>query len=337
MAKLRTKGPVRAIAANPLSGLKAKLKGRRAIVTFHSHGDADAAGSAIALYRFIGKNALIVAPDKPDGSARKLMEYTQTPFILFPDYKREPKDFFIVLDSSSPRMLPHLAGIAADLLIDHHSRFPDSLAAKQEIADPTASSTCEMLHFILDTADSISCLALLRGLMSDSSNYKYATARTFEASSELLARCGLPYAQVLSLASMPETFSERIESLRSCQSVRAEKVGDFIVATAMAKSYEAHFADALLHLGADAAFVGCEGQDGRISARMRDTLRGRVYLDRIMFEIGKVLGGSGNGHELAAGATGGNENVREALGICVKLTEQQLAASEKGSIRKIEW
>ncbi|HIH19272.1 TPA: hypothetical protein HA225_04815, partial [Candidatus Micrarchaeota archaeon] len=46
---------------------------------------------------------------------------------------------------------------------------------------------------------------------------------------------------------------------------------------------------------------------------------------------------SGSGHELAAGASGGKENLRSALGICVKLAEQQLLATEKSRIKKIEW
>jgi len=83
--------------------------------------------------------------------------------------------------------------------------------------------------------------------------------------------------------------------------------------------------------------VGCDGEEGRISGRMREGLKGRVRLDRIMFEVGKVLGGSGSGHELAAGATGGKENLRAALGICLKLAEQQLLSSEKGKVKKIEW
>jgi nanoRNase/pAp phosphatase (c-di-AMP/oligoRNAs hydrolase) len=90
-------------------------------------------------------------------------------------------------------------------------------------------------------------------------------------------------------------------------------------------------------MGADIAFVGCEGVDARISARMRDSLKGKVHLEKIMFEAGKLLGGSGSGHELAAGASGKKENLRPALGFCAKLAEQQLLSVESGKIRKIEW
>jgi hypothetical protein len=56
-----------------------------------------------------------------------------------------------------------------------------------------------------------------------------------------------------------------------------------------------------------------------------------------MSEAGRLLGGSGSGHECAAGASGSGTAVREALPVCRKLAEQQLLTYEKGKIRKIEW
>jgi len=315
----------------------ASLKNRRTIITFHSLGDLDAVGSAIALQRFLGKKAVIAPPDRPSSSGRKLLEYTGAKTILFSEASYSPKDFLVVLDSSSPRLLPHLAGITPDIMIDHHTRFGGEVTAKKSMVDSAASSTCEMLCFLLKPSDRISCISLLLGIIADSGNFKYATPRTFEAAGALLSKCGMPYSQLVSLASAPESFTERLEAVRSCQAVKAEKIGEHIVATAMAKSHEAHFADLLIHMGADIAFVGCAGEDGRISGRMRESLKGRVRLEGIMFEVGKVLGGSGSGHELAAGASGGKENLRAALGICVKLAEQQLLSTESGKVKKIEW
>jgi len=147
----------------------------------------------------------------------------------------------------------------------------------------------------------------------------------------------MSYSQLSALAVSPESLGERIEALRSCQSVCAERIGEHIVATAMAKSHEAHFADALVHIGADIAFVACPAETGRISARMRESLRGKIRLDRIMFEVGKELGGAGSGHEMAASSWCSPKDLQSALGICVKLAEQQLLAAEKGKIKRIEW
>lgn len=318
-------------------GLFSGIAGKRPIITFHSLGDLDAVGSAIALARFLGKKAIIAPPDRPNSSARKLLLYTGTQTTLFSELKIAQNDFIIVLDSASPHLLAHLAGIKPDMIIDHHASFGGEISAKKEINDPTASSTCEMLHFMLKPTDPLSCMSLLLGIVSDSAYFKNASSRTFEAVSALLAHSGLSYSQIASLAVAPEALDERVEALRSCQSVSADRVGQHIVATAMAKSHEAHFADVLVHLGADISFVGCAGEEARISARMRENLKGAVRLDRIMFEVGKVLGGSGSGHECAAGASGGKENLRAALGICVKLAEQELLATEKSRIKKIEW
>jgi len=333
MARLPTRGKPSKAAHRILSS----LKGGRIVITFHSLGDLDAVGSAIALQRFLGKRAIIAPPDRPNSPARKLLEFTETPTTLFHDLKLSPKDSVIVLDSASPHLLFHLAGIKPDLIIDHHAAFGGEISAEKEISDPSASSTCEMLYFMLNPTDKISCIALLLGIVSDSAFFKNASSRTFKAASALLEQSGLSYSQISSLALSPESLGERIEALRSCQSVSAERLGEHIVATAMAKSHEAHFADVLVHLGADIAFVACAGEEGRISARVSESLKGTVRVDRIMFEVGKVLGGSGSGHELAAGASGGKENLRSALGICVKLAEQQLLATEKSRIKKIEW
>jgi nanoRNase/pAp phosphatase (c-di-AMP/oligoRNAs hydrolase) len=333
MARTSGKAKLSKAAPRPFSG----LKGRQPIITFHSLGDLDAVGSAIALQRFLGKRAIIAPPDRPNAASRKLLDYTETPTTLFSSLKLSPSCAIIVLDSSSPHLLSHLAGVQPDIIIDHHARFGGEISAKKEINDPSASSTCEMLYFMLNPTDRISCIALLLGIVSDSAFFRHASSRTFEAAGALLERCGLSYSQIAALSSTPETLDERIEALRSCQSVSSERLGEHIVATAMAKSHEAHFADVLVHLGADIAFVGCLGEEARISARMRESLKGRVRVDRIMFEVGKVLGGSGSGHELAAGASGSPENLKAALGICVKLAEQQLLTAEHGKIKRIEW
>ncbi|MFA6489464.1 MAG: DHH family phosphoesterase [Candidatus Micrarchaeia archaeon] len=327
-----------AAKSQPATDILSAFRSKRTIITFHSLGDLDAIGSAIALRRALGSKSIIAPPDRPSATARKLLSYAGEETTLFSEIKLTDKDIIVALDSASPHLMAHLAGITPDLIIDHHTRFGGELRGKQEICDPAASSTCEMLYFILKPTDKLSCIALLLGLISDTSAFKYATARTFEAASGMLSHSGMSYSQILPIAVSPESLSERIEAIRSCKSVTAEKIGEHVIATAMAKSHEAHFAEVLVHLGADAAFVGCEGEDGRISARMRDCMTGKLHLDKIMFEIGKVLGGRGSGHELAAGASGGKENLRPALGICLKLCEQQLLASEgKEKIRKIEW
>ena len=321
------------MAKNPLNGIRAK----RVVITLHSLADLDAVGAAIAVQRHLGKKALIALADKPTAAARRLLSYTGTGTVQFPALSRERGDFIIVLDSSSLRLLPQLSGITPDLAIDHHARTGGEIASKKLINDPAASSTCEMLYFMLKPQDRISCIAFLLGMISDSANFSYATPRTFEAASGMLSGCGLSYSSLRMLSHSPESLSERMDALRSCQSVSAERIGEHIIALAMAKSHEAHIADSLVHLGADLAFVGCVSEEGRVSARMRESLRGKAGLERIMAEAGKVMNGSGSGHELAAGATGEKGSVRDALAVCKKLAEQDIMHSEKARIKKIEW
>jgi len=83
MARLPTRGKPSKAAHRILSS----LKGGRIVITFHSLGDLDAVGSAIALQRFLGKRAIIAPPDRPNSPARKLLEFTETPTTLFHDLK----------------------------------------------------------------------------------------------------------------------------------------------------------------------------------------------------------------------------------------------------------
>ncbi|MCX8197908.1 MAG: DHHA1 domain-containing protein [Candidatus Micrarchaeota archaeon] len=323
--------------AEQLPAILRRLRRKRCILTFHSLGDADAAGAAIALKRHLGSNCTIAPPDKPSSSARRLLEATHSSITMFHELKFSGNEAVVALDSASPYLMRHLAGTTPDLIIDHHARLGGEIKAKAEINDPSASSTCEILALSLLPKDKISCISLLAGIIADSAGFKYATHKTFQAASFLLKNSGLGYGSILSLSFAPETLGERIESLRSCQTVSAERIGEYIVATATAKSHESHFADALIHLGADLAFVGCKGEDGRISARMRESLKGKVHLGEIMAEAGKALEGSGSGHELAAGASGKRESLESAMSVCLKLSEQQILSSESGKIRKIEW
>ena len=313
------------------------LLGKRVVITFHSLGDVDAVASAIALSRFIGPTAVIAPPDRCSAPARKLIDYMQIRTAPYSSLTISDDDLLVVVDSSSPHLLSHIGGRKIDLMIDHHTRFGGEITAKQVINDESASSTSEMLYYFLRPVDDVSCTSLMLGIIADSANFKHASSKTFFACSALLSASGKPYSEILSLSSMPERIEERIESLRSCSSVKSEKIGNYLVAFAMAKSHEAHFADLLVQMGADLAFVGCAGEDGRISARMRDSLLGKVRLDRTMFQIGRALQGSGAGHQLAAGASGKKEKLRSALNMCRKLSEKQILSSEHGKIKEIKW
>ncbi|MCX8194845.1 MAG: DHHA1 domain-containing protein [Candidatus Micrarchaeota archaeon] len=334
---MAAKNPPKALFARKLCKMPSFARAKRIIITFHSLGDLDAVGAAIALQRFIGKRAIVAPPDSPNSAARRLIELTKTPTVLFSTLQLGPKDFIVVLDSSSPHLLPHLAGIRPGLIIDHHPKLGGEISGEIEINDPSVSSVCEMLCFLLNPSDKASCLSLALGIISDSAFFRNASSTTFEAMACLLERGGLSYSQLLSLAISPESLGERIEALRSCQSVCAERVGSYIIATALAKSHSAHFAETLLHLGADISFVGSAEEGGHISARMREGLKNEIGLDRIMAEVGKAFGGSGSGHSMAAAASVKKEELKDALALCTKLSEQLLLSMEHGKIKKIQW
>ncbi|MEW6328981.1 MAG: DHH family phosphoesterase [Candidatus Micrarchaeota archaeon] len=300
----------------------------RVLITFHSLGDVDAVGSAFALKSFF-KNSLVYAPDPVNAQAKKLMRYLGAGFDEFP----QDCGALIILDTNSRGLLPQLGRLEnfSDVMIlDHHTVHPDSIHARTEMIDPSYSSTAEIVYELLkelnyEVADSVA-VCLLCGIISDSANFQNANTKTFKYVGELLEKTRMDYKEVLALTETPMNISERIAILKACQRAQLTRVGDFLIVASMVSAFESAAASSFLMLGADFAFVGYEGEDARISARMRTELaKTGVDLADIMSRVAGMIGGSGGGHPCAAGANGPNTNkVEEALADCVRLVKEKL-------------
>ncbi|MFA5106038.1 MAG: DHH family phosphoesterase [Candidatus Micrarchaeia archaeon] len=325
--------------AKPSSFISA-FSGSKCLISFHSGGDTDAMGAAIAIRRRL-KNASIVAPDRVSSSARKIADYCGEK-ILFPsDFQRQDGSFdfsgfshFILLDTNSAGNAPLAQHIDFDCVIDHHSTRSDTIRAKWGVIDNKASSTCELVAGMVPNPDKFASLALLCGIISDSYYFHNASVGTFKTVSGLLAKCGLGYQQVLSFVDQPRDAASRLSMLEACRNVAIvhEKINgeDIIIATSQAASFEADAAVALIDIGADISFVGHAGKVGaRISARMRNAHSGRLSMASIMSKVAPVIGGTGGGHVCAAGANGTKpEMIEYALNSAVRLAIAGLKASK---------
>ncbi len=300
----------------------------RVLITFHSLGDVDAVGSAFALKSFF-KNALVYAPDPVNAQAKKLMKYLGAEFDEFP----QDCGALIILDTNSRGLLPQLeklSNFSDVLIIDHHTVHPDSIHARNEMIDPSYSSTAEIVYELLKEfnfgIDDKTAICLLCGIISDSANFQNANTKTFKYVGELLEKTKTDYKEVLALTETPMNISERIAILKACQRAQLTRVGDFLIVTSMVSAFESAAASSFLTLGADFSFVGYEGEDARISARMKTELaKTGVNLADIMSKVAGMIGGSGGGHQCAAGANGPNMNeVEDALAECVRLVKEKL-------------
>jgi nanoRNase/pAp phosphatase (c-di-AMP/oligoRNAs hydrolase) len=300
------------------------LKGRRAAFTFHSQGDVDGVASAFALKMHFG-NSIVLPVDRINAQAKRLLDYVG--FAL--DKPPQKYDALVVVDCNSKILLGNFASEKAYAVLDHHVPHADAPAAQFRFVDPSYSSACEIVYEYLrsksKSLDHRVAFLLACGIITDSANFRHANARTFKYMAELLEHAQMDYLEILDILDKRASLAQRKEVLRACQSAKISTIGDFVVATAVSKGFEASVAEALLELGADVSFVGCATKDARISARSLHAVVAKVKLTEIMGRAGKVLGGSGGGHPGAAGADGPRaKRLDEALEMCGKLAMERL-------------
>ncbi|MBI5228791.1 hypothetical protein HY991_01680, partial [Candidatus Micrarchaeota archaeon] len=96
-------------------------------------------------------------------------------------------------------------------------------------------------------------------------------------------------------------------------------------------AFELYCASKLVELGCDFAFVGNK-KEGKLSGVKNESVRiGSV--GRLMEAAGKIMGGSGGGHENVGGAKGKKEKVEKALDACVKMVEEEIGKEEKNAVK----
>lgn len=176
------------------------------ILTTHEGPDADGLGSVYALAKALwdlGKRAVPLVsgrvPSKfafmdPDNMIRGLSRRE--------DLEETGGSLLVVLDTHDPHYLGTISDLLLDSMgtvfyIDHHE--PRNSPPEPSWIDPTASSTCEMVHEIvtglganlsLDAAE-----ALFTGIVYDTGSFIYSktSTRTFRAGLDLVGRGVLPY------------------------------------------------------------------------------------------------------------------------------------------------
>lgn len=299
-----------------------EIREKRVLITFHSLADVDAVGSAFALKTWF-QNAKVVSPDTVNSHAKRLMKLLNLQLEEYdPAY-----EVLIVLDTHARSLLGRFSIEKADIVIDHHLK-QDSIDAKHAVIDPSYCSTSEIIYEILKDLGGVNETAaacLLAGVISDSAGFKNANRRTFRYVHELMEISKIDYGQILETIESQPDVSQRIAVIKAIQRSELEQVGSFLIATSNVNACESLAAEALVNLGADVAFVAYSGDDARISSRMRSGLEGKLNLAKLMAEAGAVLGGSGGGHEMAAGANGPKkEKLNEALAKCLEITRGKL-------------
>jgi len=310
-----------------------------AIVT-HKNADPDAFFSAYAILKLVEKlceaKADLYFPESISAATKRVVEY----FSLKIDYlskgiKDKEYDLIFIVDTGSPEQLGEYVELISKnnikiVLIDHH--FTHDFFLKRAIlyVDSNAKSTAELVyqlykecgvHISKDVAQ-----YLLVAILYDTRQFSIARPLTFKVAGELLEIVG-EYRSLAGIIKAPMDVSEKIARLKASMRMDLYKAGDYLIAVTNVGAYEASAARAILDLGADMAFVISENDTVRISARAKQNIIKRlgIHLGRdVMVKLGELMGGTGGGHDAAAGAEGKNVTIDYAKGLVVKVLSEIL-------------
>lgn len=267
----------------------------------HRNADPDALGSAFALKEAIGGTIGVI--DGCDRVASQIAKQLNIEYVLNPadDY-----DLVVVVDTST---LTQLNGFQLKnyAVIDHHATTSLNDNAVFFL-HRNRSSTAEIVLRVLNSMGAPikrrTAFALIAGILTDTGNFKHASADSFRAVAELIELSGIEYGEVMDvISSIPQDVSMRIAFLKAAQRAVIEKVDEWIIVTSQVSSFSGSAASNLVLVGADVAFVASKTDDVvKVSARARKyAINAGVNLARLMEEISAKFKGTGGGHEGAAG------------------------------------
>ena len=165
---------------------------RKVVVTMHQKPDADAMGSALALYHFLKQFGHEVVVISPTNWARWLNWMEGVQDVL--DYELNKAEANACLDSAewlfcldhnhfnrTKSMAPKLASLTCTkILIDHHQE-PDEASFQYGVSNTGKSSTCEMIYDLIVNSghrgkiNKFICECLYAGVVADTGSFRFSS------------------------------------------------------------------------------------------------------------------------------------------------------------------
>ena len=286
---------------------------RRAAVVCHRNADPDAYLSAYALSKLIRSLAPKCEVDivTPGG----MTTLTQKLSMKFPhktvQESQEDYDLYVAVDVGDEELLNEWkqkmeASGGVKVLVDHHP-LRDRKTYDEVVVDEGATSAAEVVFAVFQGlgagVDQQTAQALMEAIVFDSSHLAIASPSGLRAVVKLMDAGADVVLARRELRSEPD-YGEVLAKLKGAQRLKIYKAGEWVAATSMVGSFQAHVARSLVYLGADLAVVGGESEaETRVS--LRSTQR---FLDgtkvqlgtQVADEMSRRLGGHGGGHATAA-------------------------------------
>jgi nanoRNase/pAp phosphatase (c-di-AMP/oligoRNAs hydrolase) len=302
---------------------------RRAVVICHRNADADAYLSALgvsALLKAISPKC-VVDIAAPEGMTTLTSKLSRKFVHAVVADCNEDYDLYVAVDVGDTELLKNWLGKmraskGVKVLVDHHP-LRDSSLYDHVLVDEGATSTGEMVYGLFEELkvrpETKTAQALLEALMFDSSHLSIAGEKGLRAAVGLIdAGADLQEARK-DLRTEPD-YGEVLAKLKGAQRLRIYKVGDWLLASSLVGSFQAHVARSLIFLGADLAVVGGDtDEETRVSLRSTQKFHDATKLHlgtQVAEELGKTFGGHGGGHPTAASfscALGEEEAVAKTL------------------------
>ena len=280
----------------------------------HQNADPDSIASAIGL-KYLLKNIdssfkINLYASSISVVSKKLLTVHKS---IFKNNLKEELDAIFLCDTNNPLQVgnidinPLLEKKIPVFIIDHHSHHDFSYQATHTIILPI-SSTAEIITSIfiernIQIPKEIATI-LIAGIVFDSRRFIYLSPSTFTRVQFLIDKGG-DYEKVLSLLHTPLSESEKIARLKGAIRTKLHREGSNIFALSYVSTFESSVARALIDLGSSCSIVIAEPSkdEFRISMRCTRDLASnyKINLGDIANKIGSKVGGSGGGHETAAG------------------------------------
>ncbi len=287
---------------------RVKELGGRWAVTGHTMPDPDAVASAIIFSYYTG--AEVVVHDRMRSDSKRLYHLAEDAGLVS-GYRvvdsLEDYDHVIVVDASAKMLLPHVGDRRVDLVIDHHVEQDGELIEYEMGRIERSPSTVELVYDMIDLPIPPRLAAVMSiGIITDTARFSQGELSTFQKLVRLLDISDLSYNEMIEFINQPLSFGEREVILEGLTGADVQRLkNNLILAVSRCKSHESIVSSMLKDAGADLAIAYVITETGvRVSARLATYLKDVVDLPGLMGKAGRLLGGSGGGHPLAAGADG---------------------------------
>lgn len=314
----------------------------KTLITFQEIGDVDAVSSAIVLSQLLPESR-VRATGQVNAQARLLLKHfgLGVPVISSLD----EFDNVVVVDAGNAGVLgawgEKISGFKGKLVVIDHHTHSKPLPAFFYYCDKAMTSTCEII-FELSRGFSKARLGnrenilLAAGIISDTAFFKSANDHSFQALAVLLQDIGRgnsDYEKVVELIQSKPDISEKLSRLKAIKEAQIVQKGKFVAGFSFSDGFELSCASAMVDAGCDFAVVGSK-KHGRVFAVRADWAKGNV--GKFMETAGRVLGGSGGGHEKVGGANGAPEKVENAVAEVLHLALQENAEPSLSSVPRAD-